>query len=83
MTTNINTPFAQQVIQAAQTGCATLAPGTVREAKKICDARYWGGLTAAGQKQAGKVIAEAIRQGKLPLAKRGHSPEFHLLYERL
>ena len=81
--TNITTPFAQRVIQEARTGCANLAPGTIREAKTLCDPQFWHGLSAAEQKQAGKVIAEAAKQGLLPLVNRGLSSEFHLLYERL
>lgn len=81
--TNITTPFAQRVIQEARTGCANLGPGTIREAKKLCDPQYWHSLTAAEQKQAGKVIAEAVKRGLLPLVNRGLSSEFHLLYGRL
>jgi len=81
--TNITTPFAQQVIQMARTGCTNLAPGTIREVKKLCDPQYWHSRTAAEQKLAGKIIAEAVKQGLLPLVHRGLSSEFHLLYERL
>jgi hypothetical protein len=80
-TTNITTFFSQQVIQEAQTGCANLDPGTIREAKNLCSSHFWHQLTAAEQKLAGKVIAEAVKRGLLPLVHRGLSSEFHLLYE--
>jgi hypothetical protein len=81
--TNITSPFARQVIQEALTGCTSLVPGTIREAKKLCDPHYWHRLTAAAQKLAGKIIAEAVKQGLLPLVYRGLSPSHHLLYERV
>jgi len=82
-TTNIASAFAQQVIQEALTGCASLVPGTIREAKKLCDPHYWHRLTAAEQKLAGKIIAEAVKQHLLPLVHRGLSLSHHLLYERV
>jgi hypothetical protein len=81
--TNITTAFAQRVIQEAFAGGSSLAPGTIREAKTLCDPLYWHHLTAAEQKLAGKVIAEAVKQGLLPLAHQGLSRSFHLLYERI
>ena len=80
--TNITTTFAQRVIQEALTGCSSLVPGTIREAKTLCDPLYWHPLTAAEQKLAGKIIAEAVKQGLLPLVYQGLSLSHHLLYER-
>lgn len=81
--TNITTAFAQRVIQEALTGCSSLVPETIREAKTLCDPHYWHRLTAAEQKLAGKIIAEAVKQGLLPLAHQGLSKSFHLLYRRI
>jgi hypothetical protein len=81
--TNITTAFAQQLIQEVLRGCARLAPGTIRKVKTLCDRGYWHRLTAAQQKLAGKIIAEAVKQGLLPLVHRCLSPSHHLLYKRV
>ena len=81
--TNITSTFAKKVIQEAHNGCINLAPGAIREAKKLCDPLFWLGLRTAEQIQAGKVIAEAVKQGLLPLKYYDLSGSFHLRYERL
>ncbi len=82
MTTNINlnTSFAQQVLQAACSQIPHLQPGVVYISEQILGPAYWGTLSTSQRKHAGKVLAEAVKQGILPLTMGKPRSDNHRTY---
>ncbi len=77
---NLNTYFAQQVIQAAGSQIPHLQPGVVYISEQILGPAYWGTLSTSQRKHAGKVLAEAVKQGILPLTMGKPRSDNHRTY---
>lgn len=78
---NLNTHFAQQVINAAKAGCDALSSGEVREARQLCGLAFWDNLSRKQQPQAGQILSQAVDDGLLPLAKLPRSQRNHQRYQ--
>lgn len=78
----MNTSLKTQTINSALVGCNNLQSGEICEAWQVCGLEYWTALTPTEQKQAGKIISEAVNNGELPLTKHERSPENHWRYKR-
>ena len=80
---NLTTYFAQQVIQAAGSQIPHLHPGATFISEHVLGSAYWSSLSPSRRKQAGKVLAEAVKRGLLPLIKgepRSDNRRTYLLY---
>ncbi len=77
---NLTTTFAQQVIQAAGSQIPHLQPGVVYISEQILGPAYWGNLSTSQRKLAGKVLAEAVKRGFLPLTMGEPRSDNHRTY---
>ncbi len=80
---NLTTYFAQQVIQAAGSQIPHLHPGATFISEHVLGSAYWNSLSPSRRKLAGKVLAEAVKRGLLPLIKgepRSDNRRTYLLY---
>jgi len=78
--TDLTTHFAQQVIQAAGSQIPNLQPGVIYITEQILGPVYWDTLSTTPRKQAGKVLAEAVRRGLLPLTMGEPRSDNHRTY---
>ena len=69
MTANIdlNTSFAQQVLQAAGSQIPHLQPGVIYITEQILGPAYWNTLPSGKRKSAGIVVKAAMESGLIPL----------------
>ncbi len=77
---NLTTTFAQHVIQAAGSQVPHLQPSVVYISEQVLGPTYWGTLSTSQRKQAGKVLAEAVKRGLLPLIRGEPRSDNHRTY---
>jgi hypothetical protein len=83
MKTKLNTHFAQQVIQAAATGCAHMKLGEVRDSCGLCGMEFWNTISKQQRPRAGLVISQAAEKGLLPLKSKGTTQRNHQVFEKI
>lgn len=77
---NLITTFAQQVIQAAASQIPHLHSGALYISEQVLGPAFWGTLSTSQRKHAGKVLAEAVKQGILPLTMGKPRSDNHRTY---
>ena len=79
-TIDLNTQLARRVVGSVKSRLKILTAGEHLTIGEICNPGLWSSLTPGQRKQAGRIIAAAVQQGRLSLKSMGRNQSNHQIY---